>query len=102
MAIDFELITLADEEEAASARALAAQAAARTGDPDDAGFDDAVLVAAEGAVGDVDVVVLPAQADEFVCVGCFLVTNRCQLAVDSGIDAAAGVGGPLCIDCAAR
>jgi hypothetical protein len=43
---------------------------------------------------DLDVVVLPAQADEFTCVNCFLVKHRSQLDHESKL-------GPICAECAA-
>lgn len=43
---------------------------------------------------ELDVVVLPAQQDEFTCVSCFLVKHRSQLAYSSP-------AGPVCTDCAA-
>jgi hypothetical protein len=41
-----------------------------------------------------DVVVLPAQEDEFTCVNCFLVKHRSQLDHEDA-------GGPICSECAA-
>lgn len=43
---------------------------------------------------ELDVVVLPAQEDEFTCVSCFLVKHRSQLAPDTA-------DGPICRECAA-
>jgi Domain of unknown function (DUF4193) len=43
---------------------------------------------------ELDVVVLPAQEDEFTCVNCFLVKHRSQLDHE-------GAGGPICSECAA-
>ena len=43
---------------------------------------------------DLDVVVLPPQADEFTCVNCFLVKHRSQLDHDTKL-------GPICAECAA-
>ncbi|MDR6866156.1 hypothetical protein J2Y69_000741 [Microbacterium resistens] len=43
---------------------------------------------------ELDVVVLPAQADEFTCVSCFLVKHRSQLDHE-------GPSGPICKECAA-
>jgi hypothetical protein len=43
---------------------------------------------------DLDVVVLPPQADEFTCVECFLVKHRSQLDHETGL-------GPICLECAA-
>lgn len=43
---------------------------------------------------DLDVVVLPPQADEFTCVNCFLVKHRSQLDHETKL-------GPICAECAA-
>ena len=43
---------------------------------------------------DLDVVVLPPQADEFTCVSCFLVKHRSQIDHDTKL-------GPICLECAA-
>lgn len=43
---------------------------------------------------DLDVVVLPPQADEFTCVSCFLVKHRSQIDHESKL-------GPICLECAA-
>lgn len=43
---------------------------------------------------DLDVVVLPAQEDEFTCVSCFLVKHRSQLDHETA-------DGPICKECAA-
>jgi hypothetical protein len=43
---------------------------------------------------DLDVVVLPPQADEFTCVSCFLVKHRSQLDHDTKL-------GPICRECEA-
>lgn len=42
---------------------------------------------------ELDVVVLPAQRDEFTCMSCFLVKHRSQLAEE-------GPDGPICKECA--
>jgi hypothetical protein len=43
---------------------------------------------------DLDVVVLPPQADEFTCVECFLVKHRSQIDHETKL-------GPICVECAA-
>ena len=43
---------------------------------------------------ELDVVVLPAQQDEFTCMSCFLVKHRSQLDHE-------GASGPICRECAA-
>lgn len=43
---------------------------------------------------DLDVVVLPPQADEFTCVSCFLVKHRSQLDHETKL-------GPICAECEA-
>ena len=45
---------------------------------------------------ELDVVVLPEQADEFTCLNCFLVKHRSQLAVEKDKK----LGGPVCKECA--
>ena len=42
---------------------------------------------------ELDVVVLPAQRDEFTCMSCFLVKHRSQLDHE-------GADGPICTECA--
>jgi hypothetical protein len=41
---------------------------------------------------DLDVVVLPPQADEFTCVSCFLVKHRSQMSHETKL-------GPICLEC---
>ena len=64
-------------------------------DVDDAdnpgGFD---LPGADLSDVELDVVVLPPQADEFTCVNCFLVKHRSQIDHESKL-------GPICTECAA-
>ncbi|GGE88080.1 dUTPase [Mycetocola zhadangensis] len=55
------------------------------------GFD---LPGADLSDLDLDVVVLPPQADEFTCVECFLVKHRSQIDHESKL-------GPVCLECAA-
>lgn len=43
---------------------------------------------------ELDVVVLPPQADEFTCVNCFLVKHRSQIDHETKL-------GPICVECAA-
>ncbi len=43
---------------------------------------------------ELDVVVLPAQQDEFTCMSCFLVKHQSQLDHE-------GASGPICKECAA-
>ncbi len=42
---------------------------------------------------DLNVVVLPPQADEFTCINCFLVKHRSQIDHEEKL-------GPICIECA--
>lgn len=42
---------------------------------------------------DLDVVVLPPQADEFTCINCFLVKHRSQIDHEEKL-------GPICVECA--
>ena len=60
-------------------------------DSDNPGFD---LGGADLADVDLDVVVLPPQADEFTCVNCFLVKHRSQIDHETKL-------GPVCLECAA-
>jgi hypothetical protein len=63
-------------------------------DVDDAdnpgGFE---LPGADISDADLDIVVLPPQADEFTCVSCFLVKHRSQIDHEEKL-------GPICIECA--
>jgi hypothetical protein len=58
--------------------------------------DDLEQADGGGGWGDIesDVVVIPLQATEFVCSGCFLMVDRLQLVTDKN-------GAALCRDCAA-
>ena len=58
--------------------------------------DDLELAEGGGGWGDIeaDVVVIPLQATEFVCSGCFLMVDRLQLVTGKN-------GAVLCRDCAA-
>lgn len=60
-------------------------------DADAAGFE---LGGADLSDLDLDVVVLPPQADEFTCVNCFLVKHQSQFDHDTKL-------GPMCIECSA-
>jgi hypothetical protein len=60
-------------------------------DADNPGFE---LAGQDLADLDLDVVVLPPQADEFTCVSCFLVKHRSQLDHEVKL-------GPVCRECAA-
>ncbi|WP_169078148.1 DUF4193 domain-containing protein [Microcella alkalica] len=60
-------------------------------DADNPGFE---LAGQDLADLDLDVVVLPPQADEFTCVSCFLVKHRSQLDHEEKL-------GPVCRECAA-
>ncbi|WAB81148.1 DUF4193 domain-containing protein [Microcella daejeonensis] len=60
-------------------------------DADNPGFE---LGGADLADLDLDVVVLPPQADEFTCVSCFLVKHRSQLDHEEKL-------GAVCRECAA-
>jgi len=59
-------------------------------DADNPGFE---LAGQDLADLDLDVVVLPPQADEFTCVSCFLVKHRSQLDHEEKL-------GPVCRECA--
>ncbi|MDT0157278.1 DUF4193 domain-containing protein [Microbacterium sp. ARD32] len=60
-------------------------------DSDNPGFE---LAGADLSDVELDVVVLPAQQDEFTCMSCFLVKHRSQLDHQ-------GPEGPICKECAA-
>lgn len=59
-------------------------------DADNPGFE---LAGQDLADLDLDVIVLPPQADEFTCVSCFLVKHRSQLDHQEKL-------GPICAECA--
>lgn len=63
-------------------------------DVDDADNPGYELSGQDLADVDLDVVVLPPQADEFTCVNCFLVKHRSQIDHDTKL-------GPICLECAA-
>lgn len=58
---------------------------------DDSGFE---LAGADLSDVELDVVVLPQQANEFTCVNCFLVRHHSQKDHDTNL-------GPICRECAA-
>lgn len=60
-------------------------------DSDNPGFE---LAGQDLSDLDLDVVVLPAQEDEFTCVSCFLVKHQSQFDHQSKL-------GPVCAECAA-
>lgn len=63
-------------------------------DADDADNPGSVELAGQDLANvELDVVVLPPQADEFTCVECFLVKHRSQRDHDSKL-------GPVCRECA--
>lgn len=64
-----------------------------TGDGDADNPGDFDLGGADLSDVELDVVVLPAQADEFTCMSCFLVKHRSQLDHESK-------QGPICVECA--
>lgn len=61
-------------------------------DADNPGSFD--LAGADLSDVELDVVVLPPQADEFTCVNCFLVKHRSQIDHETKL-------GPICLECAA-
>jgi hypothetical protein len=63
-------------------------------DADDADNPGSVELAGQDLANvELDVVVLPPQADEFTCVECFIVKHRSQRDHDTKL-------GPVCIECA--
>lgn len=78
-------------EEVKAAQAQVAAQQPLTDEPQDAvETDDFELPGADLSHVSLDVEVRPQQADEFVCMGCFLVRHRAQLG---------DAGATLCIDC---
>ncbi len=65
-----------------------------TGDGDADNPGDFELGGADLSDVELDVVVLPPQADEFTCMSCFLVKHRSQLDHE-------GKNGAICLECAA-
>ena len=65
-----------------------------TGDEDSDNPSSFDLPGADLSDLELDVVVLPAQQDEFTCMSCFLVKHRSQLDHE-------GAEGPICKECAA-
>lgn len=65
-------------------------------DFDDADNPDSLEMGGQDLANiELDVVVLPPQADEFTCMECFLVKHRSQIHHDSA------ASGPVCTECAA-
>ncbi|MFT4233702.1 MAG: DUF4193 domain-containing protein [Microbacterium sp.] len=97
MATDYDAPRKSEDEGTESIEALKARRpdAAASLDSEDAdnpsSFD---LPGADLSNVELDVVVLPAQADEFTCMSCFLVKHRSQIDHESA-------AGPICKDCAA-
>ena len=97
MATDYDAPRKSEDDNNESIEALKAArnnptpGTAESDDSDNPGFE---LGGADLSNVELDVVVLPAQDDEFTCMTCFLVKHRSQQA---GTDA----NGPICADCAA-
>lgn len=94
MATDYDAPRKSDEEtdsiEALKERVPAKGASSiDTEDADNPGFE---LAGADLSDVELDVVVLPQQADEFTCTNCFLVRHRSQLDHQ-------GEFGPVCAEC---
>lgn len=95
MATDYDAPRKNDEDTTDSIEALKERSTERSAasiDGDDADNPGFELAGADLSDVDLDVVVLPQQADEFTCVNCFLVRHRSQ--VDHMSDL-----GPICRDC---
>lgn len=96
MATDYDAPRKNDDEsesiEALKERVPDKSAAVIDEDPDNPGSFE--LQGADLSDMDLDVVVLPPQADEFTCVSCFLVKHRSQLDHETKL-------GPICMECAA-
>ncbi|MFA5606311.1 MAG: DUF4193 domain-containing protein [Leucobacter sp.] len=96
MATDYDAPRKSDEETAESIEALKERGTAKGAssiDADDADNPSFDLGGSDLSDVELDVVVLPQQADEFTCVSCFLVRHRSQ--VDHETDL-----GPVCAECA--
>lgn len=99
MAIDYDVPRTAEEDEdtktVSAIKGRSSPAASELLDIDDA--DDAVgvqLPRMDLSGLDLEVVILPVQADEFTCVSCFLVKHRSQFDSEGKL-------GPICRECAA-
>jgi hypothetical protein len=97
MATDYDAPRTVEEEPAGDTIALAQRARETPGfEGDESEASSGGWDSASDSFGDVDldVIVLPPQADEFTCTECFLVVSNVR---------AAGTGkyGPICDDCAA-
>lgn len=97
MATDYDAPRKNDTEETESIEALKERspesAATGSGDGDADNPGDFELGGADLSDVELDVVVLPPQADEFTCMECFLVKHRSQLDHE-------GTHGPVCRECA--
>ncbi|MWB97344.1 DUF4193 domain-containing protein [Agromyces seonyuensis] len=98
MATDYDAPRKTDDDGSESIEALKERVPDKMSgvvDVDDAdnpgGFD---LSGADLSDVELDVVVLPPQADEFTCMSCFLVKHRSQIDHDTKL-------GPICKECAA-
>ena len=98
MATDYDAPRKTDDDSADSIEALKERVPDKMSgvvdveDADNPGSFD--LPGADLSDVEMDVVVLPAQADEFTCMSCFLVKHRSQLDHEDK-------SGPICLECAA-
>ncbi|MFF8817875.1 MULTISPECIES: DUF4193 domain-containing protein [Leucobacter] len=95
MATDYDAPRKNDDETAESIEALKERGPSKgpssidSEDADNPSFD---LGGSDLSDVELDVVVLPQQADEFTCVNCFLVRHRSQLSREVDL-------GPICVEC---
>ncbi|KUF06983.1 MAG: DUF4193 domain-containing protein [Leucobacter sp.] len=95
MATDYDAPRKNDDETAESIEALKERGPSKgtssldSEDADNPSFD---LGGSDLSDVELDVVVLPQQADEFTCVSCFLVRHRSQRSRDTDL-------GPICVEC---
>lgn len=95
MATDYDAPRKNDDETAESIEALKERGPSKgtssldSEDADNPSFD---LGGSDLSDVELDVVVLPQQADEFTCTSCFLVRHRSQLSREADL-------GPICVEC---
>lgn len=97
MATDYDAPRKSEDDSSESIEALKERPETRSGSGDVEDSDNPTGFELPGAdLSDVelDVVVLPAQQDEFTCMSCFLVKHRSQLDHEDST-------GPICKECAA-
>ena len=98
MATDYDAPRKSEDDSSESIEALKERVpdklSGSTGDEDSDNPSDFDLPGADLSDLELDVVVLPAQQDEFTCMSCFLVKHRSQLDHQEKL-------GAVCLECAA-